>query len=337
MTQHSMPGAYVLYTVELAKRWNVTADVLLAGTGLKADALADPWTRVPIATLTTVLERARTLTREPAFGFYLGLQMRISAYGLVGVAALSAPTMREAIELTTQFVPIVTTAVEMRLQVDGRDAALIVEERADFGLARDTILLATLIGLWQIGQALSGRDLMGFADLVLAEPDYYSRLLLIGPRVRFNQPANRLLFDASILELPYAMADPVGLRLAREQCERVLGSLGLDDPVTTRVRGLLSNGQEKVPTLAAVAKALRLSPRTLKRQLAAEKTSFSLLVDEERRQRALYLLSSPGLSLKDIADRLGYANIANFSRAFQRWTGERPGEHRHVGVANRRK
>jgi AraC-like DNA-binding protein len=336
MTQHSMPGAYVLYTMELVKRWQVTADALLAGSGLHADALADPWTRVPIETITSVLERARTLTREPAFGFYLGLQMRVSAYGLLGVAALSAPTMREAIELTTQFAPIITTALELRLQVDGRDAALIVEERADFGRARDTILLATLIGIWQIGQALSGRELRGFADLVLAEPDYYSRLLLLGPRVRFNQPANRLLFDASMLELPYSMGDPVGLRLAREQCERVLGSLGLDEPVTARVRSILSN-ERGVPPLATVAKALHSSPRTLKRQLAAEKTSFSLLVDEERRKRALYLLRSPGLSLKDIADRLGYANIANFSRAFQRWTGERPGEHRHSGGTSRPK
>jgi AraC-like DNA-binding protein len=42
----------------------------------------------------------------------------------------------------------------------------------------------------------------------------------------------------------------------------------------------------------------------------------------------MFLLGSPTLSLKDIADRLGYANLANFTRAFQRWTGKTPGEHR---------
>jgi AraC-like DNA-binding protein len=73
---------------------------------------------------------------------------------------------------------------------------------------------------------------------------------------------------------------------------------------------------------------MHVSPRTLKRQLAGEGTSFSQIEDEERREKAMFLLGSPALSLKEIADRLGYANLANFSRAFQRWTGHTPGEHR---------
>ena len=44
--------------------------------------------------------------------------------------------------------------------------------------------------------------------------------------------------------------------------------------------------------------------------------------------RAMMLLASPGLSIKTVAERLGYSNVANFSRAFQRWTGMSPGEHR---------
>jgi len=34
------------------------------------------------------------------------------------------------------------------------------------------------------------------------------------------------------------------------------------------------------------------------------------------------------LSLKDVAERLGYANVANFMRAFRRWTGQPPGAYR---------
>ena len=83
-------------------------------------------------------------------------------------------------------------------------------------------------------------------------------------------------------------------------------------------------------SLEHIARVLRTSPRTLKRQLAAEGTSFSEIVDDERRERALFLLRATGTSVKDVASRLGYANIANFTRAFHRWTGRTPSQHRAV-------
>jgi AraC-like DNA-binding protein len=330
MVEHSLPGAYVLYAAELLKRWHIAADVFLAGSGLDMETLADPRTRVPVPTFAALLERARTLSGEPAYGFYLGVQMRVSAHGLLGVAALSASTIREAIEVAIRFAPILTTGISLRLEVDGRDAALIVDEHADFGGARDTFLLSVLIGMWQIGQALCAQDLDGFADLVLPEPDYLQRLLAIGPHVRFGQPVNRLLFDASLLDLRQAMADPVVLHLAREQCERLLASSAPSAAMTARVRALVAHAKGDALSLEHVANAMQTSGRTLKRQLAAEGTSFSALVDAERRQRAMFLLASPAVSIKDVADRLGYANIANFTRAFHRWTGTTPAEHRAV-------
>jgi AraC-like DNA-binding protein len=328
MTEHTMPGGYVLYSVELVKRWRITADELLAGSGLDLASLSDPRTRVPIGTIVGILERARALTREPAYGFWLGVQMRVSAHGYLGVAALSAPTMRAAIDLSIRFMPVVTTALSMRLEVVGNDAALILDEHADFGRERDTVLLAGLIGVWRIGMALSGHHLDGYADLVLPEPDYYRQLLALGPHIRFDQPANRLLFDASMLDTPYAMADPVALQLALDECERLLGTRTPEAPATGRVRSLVTHVKGKDLSLEHFAEALGVSARTLKRQLAAEGASFSALVDEERRARATFLLGSPDVSLKDIADRLGYANLANFTRAFLRWTGQTPTAYR---------
>ena len=328
MTEHTMPGGYVLYSIELVKRWHITADELLAGSGLDLAALSDPRIRVPIGTIVGILERARALTREPAYGFWLGVQMRVSAHGHLGVAALSAPTMRAAIDLSVRFMPVVTTALSMRLEVVGNDAALILDEHANFGRERETVLLAALIGIWQIGMALSGSDLDGYADLVLPEPDYYPQLLALGPHIRFDQPANRLLFDASALDTPYAMADPVALQLALDECERRLGTRTPEAPATGRVRSLVTNVKGKDLSLGHFAEALGVSARTLKRQLAAEGSSFSALVDEERRARATFLLGSPDVSLKDIADRLGYANLANFTRAFLRWTGQTPSAYR---------
>jgi AraC-like DNA-binding protein len=327
--EHSLPAAHVLYVVELVKRWNLSANVLLADSGLDLAALAQPRRRLPIATVVQILERARSLTGQEALGLYLGLKMQVSAHGSLGAAAMSASTMQEALEITIRFLPIVTTALALRLRVEGPEASLIVEERADFGGARDIVLMAVLMGIWRAGEILTGRELLGFVDLAVPSLGSNPGITFLGPRVRFGQPATRLVFETSMLALRYRTVDPVAAHFAREQCERTLRSLGLEERMTTRVTGLLSNGSGKgvFPSLEKVAAALAVSPRTLKRQLASEGGSFSGLIEKERHERAIILLGMPGLSLKDVADRLGYSNIANFSRAFLRWSGMTPGEH----------
>ena len=51
--------------------------------------------------------------------------------------------------------PIVTTALGLRLRIEGREASLVVEEHGDFGSARDIVLLSVLIGIWRAGEVLT--------------------------------------------------------------------------------------------------------------------------------------------------------------------------------------
>ena len=80
--------------------------------------------------------------------------------------------------------------------------------------------------------------------------------------------------------------------------------------------------------LDETARALGLSTRTLKRRLAAEGTDFTPLLDEQRRHRALLLLRSADLSVEAVAEQVGYSDVANFTRAFRRWSGTTPTAYR---------
>jgi AraC-like DNA-binding protein len=62
----------------------------------------------------------------------------------------------------------------------------------------------------------------------------------------------------------------------------------------------------------------------LKRRLAEEGSDYTTLLDEHRHGRALSLLASPESTIDAVAERLGYSDVANFSRAFRRWTGVTP-------------
>jgi AraC-like DNA-binding protein len=324
-----IPASHVVRLVEFVQGSSVSSDGLLANLGLANEDLEDPDLTIPIPVAISLIERARALTGEPALGFFLGLQMSGTAHGYLGFAAMSASTLRDALALAIQYAPIRTTALALHLEVDGSSAALIVEERADLGSARDVVLLTLLVGLWQIGNTLLGREMPeSTLEVTFPEPDYYGRLRHMNPRVRFGKPANRLVFDASLLDARLVSADPAALRLAREQCERRLESMGSDPPVVDRVRRLVLRGDSGVRSFDELAAAVRISPRTLRRRLADARVSFSTLLDEARRDRALQLLRSRGVSTKDVAERVGYSNVANFMRAFRRWTGQTPAAYR---------
>lgn len=77
-----------------------------------------------------------------------------------------------------------------------------------------------------------------------------------------------------------------------------------------------------------VAKRLRMSRRTLHRQLAEEGTSFAELLDGLRRDLAAQYLTQARLAIGEIAFLLGLSEPSAFHRAFKRWYGAAPGEYR---------
>jgi AraC-like DNA-binding protein len=77
-----------------------------------------------------------------------------------------------------------------------------------------------------------------------------------------------------------------------------------------------------------VVETLHLTTRTLQRRLDEEGTSFSALLAEVRRERALELMRRSGMDNAAIAWTLGFEDASAFSRAFKSWTGLSPRQHR---------
>jgi AraC-like DNA-binding protein len=331
---HAIPGIHALHLAEVCARFGVSSKRLFADTGLAPDALAEPDARVPLSALVELVERARSWTGEPGLGFHVGLQMRIASHGYVGLAAMTASTVADAVAIAVRYAPTRTSALSLRLELDDDEARLVIEEHADFGSARDAVLFALIVGLWKIGNALTGLELAeqgsssgpAGADVSFVEPAYYARFASLGPRVRFDRPRTCLRFGRRLLEQPLVTGDPAASRLTLEQCERELAALA--PRAALRVRASLAKPSGGFRSLEEVARDLHVSARTLKRRLADEGTSFRRVLDEARRARAEELLRSPRHTLDAIAAELGYGDAAAFSRAFRRWTGMSPGAYR---------
>jgi AraC-like DNA-binding protein len=332
LEQRWIAGAHALSLAELAARWGVSAADLLGPLGLDAEALVEPKARLPIPVFAKLCARAEALTGEPGLGFHLGLAMRVASHGYLGFAAMAAPTVRDALDLAARFAPTRTNAVALRVHESGGKASVVLDELGPLGEARELLVIAFLVGLRRMGAAITGARIEDSVDVAFPEPAYAARHgHVFDGRVRYGQPAHQLIFDASVLAMPLREADPVAVRLAREQCERELLALGHEARDKERVRAALPLAAGGFRSIEQAAAHLGMSARTLRRRLAEEGTSFSEILDEERRHRALLLLRARDTAIDAVAADLGYADVANFTRAFRRWTGTTPARYRAAG------
>lgn len=325
MKTASLPAVHALQLGEfLEQRWQLDADALFASVGLVRKRLMEPGARLHLPEMVRLFERAAELAREPALPVYFGMHMRVSAHGFLGFAAMSARTLGEALELAVRFAPTRTTALRLSLEESGKQAALCIDEVEDLGAARSAVLVSLMVGLWKIGNDLTGRTLVGRAEIAVPEPAYFHRYTPLFPStIKFATKRTRHVFAREMLELPLLSADSAARALAQQACERELEAmLGRDD--VARVRYLIPGTGGGVRSAPEVAKLLGYSPRTLKRRLAELGTTFSAILDEYRRERAALLLGQGTLSLQEIALELGYSDAANFSRAHRRWSGRAP-------------
>lgn len=326
--EHWMAASHALQIAEVVARFGVTPAQLFAGFDVDLDGLADPGRRVPISAVQKVATRAVELSGEPGLGFYLGLSMRASSHGYVGFAAMSAKTLREALALAVRFAPTRSDVIALSTEERGGEASITITELAPLGAARELVITSFVVGLHEIAAAIAGRRVPDRAEVALPEPPYAKRFRHVhGDRIRWNKPAHRLVFEAAALDWPLVQADPAAMRLAREQCERELDALRADG-MSTRVRAIAVTASGAFRTIEDAASTLGTSVRTLKRRLADEGTTFSALVDEQRRARALATLASKDATLESVAASAGYSDVANFTRAFRRWTGTTPASYR---------
>lgn len=73
-----------------------------------------------------------------------------------------------------------------------------------------------------------------------------------------------------------------------------------------------------------------MTPRTLRRRLREESTSYRDVIDELRMRVAIKYLRDTQLSIGEIAVSLGFSETANFRHAFRRWTEKAPNEFRRM-------
>lgn len=337
--QQTLPASYGYFLLSLLVEHGHDEQDVLAGTGLVRQQLQDQNQRITGQHYALLLANALRISADPGICYELGLRSQLTKHGFVGFGLMSCATLRDAIELSQRYLQARVPLFSSRFSEEGGQIVVNLRETVPLGPLHEFTFNIVLVELC----CLFSRLISGQAEpgswrseiwVPFPEPPYYAAWRERLPRFRFNAGATQIRFPASLLDQPIATANPMAAQMAIAECERELASLSVGGgSLAEQVNRVLVCSEGRYPDLATVAGKLCLSERTLKRHLQALGFSFQQLLDGARREDSLRLLANPQLSIEQVALAVGYNDPANFTRAFRKWTGISPREHRQQQLA----
>ncbi|WP_075098158.1 AraC family transcriptional regulator [Sandaracinus amylolyticus] len=300
-------------------------DALRRALGVDETVLRDPDGRVPLTALYDLVERVIDDTGDPHAHLRLAQQLDVEAFDALGLLVMSSPTFGVALERTLEY---------QRVFAEGERYDAITTERAvhvryvPWGPPRPAHVAMADVFARDLAvnvAMVTGAPIPGVqVRLRRSTPSDPARWeALLGVRAELDAPVDEVVLPKDALDVAIPRADAVLARFFARYLDARLAKLPAPSWTARAERAieeLLPRGE---PTLAALARRMHASPRTLQRRLDDERTTFGALLDAVRRSRALALVEA-GVSIAEVAWMLGYSEPSAFHRAFRRWTGETP-------------
>lgn len=321
MAGHYVRSAILVGSIPLLGEFGADARALARELDIDPAALTDPDIPVPVSQLLDFYESAAQIAKCPTFGLRMAARIGMTVVGSLWVLLRQARTLREMAEDLASHFDLYTSAAMVKMRTQGRDALI------TWGLAADIdrpevqmaeFSLAVICGELR-RHAPSGWDPASVGFRHSAPKDLGPLRRVFGPRLAFDRPENGILIEARVLDLPLQ----AGGSRTRTLLSHVLRHEGGGDPglvarTDAVVRAMLPYSR---CTLADVSRTLSMAPRTLQEHLKAHGSSFQKIRDTARAELAARYLRDSHMSLSQVADVLGFAELAVFSRCFRRWHG----------------
>jgi AraC-like DNA-binding protein len=315
--------------LESCRRLGLDADRLLAEAGIEPALLDDPDARLTSGQADGLWRAAWIASGDPLLALRAAEATPFGAFRAIDYLGVTGATLGEGLRRVADYVPI----------VDPRGALRVVEERGGMALlfgGKGGDVVPGPAQEYTLGVVFSRARHAALAEPRLVEvrfafprpADVREHTRVFGLEPRFGAADAALLFSRSDWDAPTRMHDPGLFALLDEHARTLIGGAA-EEELRARVRAAIAAdlpGRE--PTLAAVARRLRVTGRTLQRRLATEGSTFARLVDDVRRERSEAFLRSGDVAVAEVSWLVGFSEQSAFTRAFRRWTGRSPTEYR---------
>jgi AraC-like DNA-binding protein len=323
-------SAWVFAIVRALEDQCIDHAALLRRLGMDAGRLGDLNYRYSQDQVTSLWVAAVEATHDPDFGLKVAQYIRPSTFHVVGHAMSCSATLRKAAERFAHSARLISDSAAVEFTAKGDHCLLTVDlhtgGRPPVYQTIDTIL-AGFLSLCEWIQTVPITPV----EVTFRHPkpaDDRAYRILFKCDILYGQPTNSILFHTGDLERPVPAANEELAMLLDEMAANYLAarfSSRFSQKVTDVLIGQLPSGEPNKPE---TARLLVMTERTLLRRLRDENTTFQELLDRLREKLAFDYLRRADLTIDTIAHLLGFSSSSAFSRAFVRWTGQRPSDWR---------
>ncbi len=326
-------SAWIFAIVRALEDAGVDYEALLRDIGMAPEKVGDLHHRYSQEQVTSLWIAAVAATDDPNFGLKVARHIRPSTFHVVGYAMSCSATLRRAAERFAHSARLISDAAAVQFVPEGPDHYRLTVDlntggRQPIYQTLDTILAGFLMLCEWIQTAPVIPAQVSFRHRRPADESDYQAIFR--SPISYGQPTNSILFRAADLDRPVPSANEELAMLLDEMAAKYLAyrfASRFARKVRDALIGQLPNGE---PSKQETARLLAMTERTLLRRLRDENTTFQEVLDRLREELAYDYLRRADLTMEKIAYLLGFSSSSAFSRAFVRWTGQRPSEWREL-------
>ncbi len=321
---------------DYTSRQGLQVEQLLSAAGMAPDHIqADNHGRVSFEAFKQLCDVAAHLLNEPRLGLKLGQSVRPGHLGSHGFALMSCANAMELARQSARYSALTIDAGHNVVETRGEEMVRVFRSNLpgtnSLGPLQDEMQHAIAVTL---ARYITNREDLNpnWVSFQHARPtDAREFEALFRCPLIFDASETAIGIDAQFMHLPLPHANAQVLRMMDDLSAQLMSQLGNAlEPnwLAAARRAALDAFRHGVPEIDNIAQAAGMRSDELKDQLSARGMSFRGFVDGLRRALALGYMRDPDLGLVDIAYLLGFSEQSAFQRAFKRWTGMTPGDHR---------
>jgi AraC-like DNA-binding protein len=295
--------------------------------GLGVRALGADDVDIPIADVCALLRHASKDLHCSDLGLRVAAHQDAGVLGPLAWAVRSCASLGDAYTLLSRYLPL-SCPLSLECKPDPYDASSVLgvcvgADVSDAG-PQATDLFAGL-GHRVLLDLTGGRYGLRSVELAhrpQAPLSTYERFF--GAPVRTARPEGMLRVPTTLFGRPIEAGSPH----LRQLAEALLAAQ-LAPAATRRVTPVARSAIRQAlggtaPSIVTIAAILAVHPRTLQRQLAAEDTTFAVILDDVRREAAHHYLTATDLPMTRVADMLGLSAQSALTRCCRRWWSMTP-------------
>ena len=297
---------------------------------LKSPSPKDQEDYVYLASIIELIQWMRAHLNHPHIGLGVGELMTVASHGSLGYVVSNVKNLKECLDLCIKYQQTRIQIADIQGRPEGDFYYLRVSPSCSWEPVEQElyeVILKSLVSIvaFCLGKKISLCQLQLPFDRASSIEVFESAFAC---SIEFSQAFGQVLIPIELLQQPCVVSNPKAVDLGVGLCDMELKRLEQFDTLSERIVALIESSERFDISINTAAQQLNMSKSTLIRKLREENASFKAILEEQKKQRAMQLLSDTELTIEEISFKLGYQDTSNFGRSFKRWLHCSPSRYR---------